>query len=256
MVARISVIVAVYNGADRIERCLKSVLDRPADALDVVVIDGGSSDGTADILRRYAPRLGYWHSKPDHGVYDAWNQALPFAKGDWLLFFGCDDFLLDGDALVRLGPTLDRAHPAHFVVYTPVAMHCAAGRYLRPRGAPWAEVAGDFMKSEMMLPHQGVLHHRDLFARHGEFDLSFRIAGDYELLLREIKERRPLFVPDCMFAAQSLGGMSTRDVNAPAILREMRRARHKNGLSGTTPAWINIYGRALVKAGLARVGLR
>jgi len=89
----ISVVTVVLNGAATLERALKSVLDQGFDDLDYVVIDGGSTDGSLDVIRKYEARLGYWCSEPDHGLYDAMNKAVRVAKGRWVMFLGADDVL-------------------------------------------------------------------------------------------------------------------------------------------------------------------
>jgi hypothetical protein len=83
----------VLNGAATLERALKSVLDQGFDDLDYVVIDGGSTDGSLEVIRKYEARLGYWCSEPDHGLYDAMNKAVRVAKGRWVMFLGADDVL-------------------------------------------------------------------------------------------------------------------------------------------------------------------
>ena len=90
----VSVITVVLNGAGTLERTLRSVLDQGFEDLDYVIIDGGSTDGSLDIIRKYESRIGYWRSEPDNGLYDAMNKGVRAARGRWILFLGADDELV------------------------------------------------------------------------------------------------------------------------------------------------------------------
>jgi glycosyl transferase family 2 len=90
----ISVVTVVLNGAETLERAIQSVASQGFPDLDYVIIDGGSTDGSLDIIRRYEVRLGYWCSEPDKGLYDAMNKGVRAAKGRWIFFLGADDELV------------------------------------------------------------------------------------------------------------------------------------------------------------------
>src|SRR5688572_31892096 len=90
----ISIVTVVLNASETLERTLRSVFDQGLDDLDYVVIDGGSTDGSLDIIRRYESRIAHWRSEPDQGLYDAMNKAVRVAKGKWVLFLGADDVLV------------------------------------------------------------------------------------------------------------------------------------------------------------------
>ncbi|KAA8484631.1 glycosyltransferase involved in cell wall biosynthesis [Arcticibacter tournemirensis] len=92
----ISVITVSLNASSHIERCIKSVLSQPYPNIEHIIIDGGSKDGTVEILKKYDKELAYWISEPDKGIYHAMNKALDRAQGDWIHFLGSDDFLYEG----------------------------------------------------------------------------------------------------------------------------------------------------------------
>lgn len=100
----LSIVTVVLNGAETLERALKSVFDQGFDDLDYVVIDGGSTDGTLEILRKHESRIGYWRSEPDAGLYDAMNKGVRAAKGRWVFFLGADDLLVG--RLAEIAPML------------------------------------------------------------------------------------------------------------------------------------------------------
>ena len=88
----ISIIVAVYNGEKTLQRCIDSVFSQTYPHKELIIIDGGSTDGTVDILQTNNDKITYWKSEPDNGIYQAWNKALDHAKSDWICFLGSDDY--------------------------------------------------------------------------------------------------------------------------------------------------------------------
>src|ERR1700722_12907065 len=93
----VSVITVVYNGAATLETTLLSVIGQSYDRVEYIVVDGGSKDGTLDLIDRYKSHIATWVSEPDKGVYDAMNKGIRMAKGDWLFFLGSDDRFQDDD---------------------------------------------------------------------------------------------------------------------------------------------------------------
>ncbi|MDH5220484.1 MAG: glycosyltransferase [Betaproteobacteria bacterium] len=91
----VTVITVVFNGAKTLEQAIISVITRSYDNIEFVIIDGGSTDGTLDIIKKYDHAIDYWVSEPDKGIYDAMNKALDVALGDRIYFLGCDDLLVN-----------------------------------------------------------------------------------------------------------------------------------------------------------------
>ncbi len=92
---RVSVIIVTLNAASHLQRCLNSIYNQKYPFLDIIVIDGGSTDGTANILKKNSGKLSYWRSEPDNGIYDAMNKALDKINSQWVYFLGADDVLFD-----------------------------------------------------------------------------------------------------------------------------------------------------------------
>lgn len=231
---RITVVVAVFNGAQTLRRCLDSITAQTYPNRELIVMDGGSTDGTREILAEYDAEIAFWESKPDRGIYHAWNKALGHATGDWVCFLGADDYFWSDEVLARMAQHLPAEPTGARVVYGQAAVTAKSGDVLRHEGQPWEQAKRHLVWS-LTLPHPGLLHHRSLFAEHGDFDESFRIAGDYELLLRELKTRPALFVPDVVVVGFQHGGLSNSPQAMSALLREVARARRKHGLRGTLP---------------------
>jgi glycosyltransferase involved in cell wall biosynthesis len=221
----VTVITAVFNGRDCLAECIDSVSRQDYPNIEHIILDAGSKDGTVEILRDYQDKVALWLSEPDGGVYDAWNKGLDLARGEWMAFLGADDRYRPGAIstymdLARRNPDAEflssRAQLDHPSGYSPVF------------GGPWEWPA--FAK-RMTTVHVGSLHRRSLFERHGKFDTSYRIAGDYEFLLRPRDGLRTAFTPTTTVTMRA-GGLS----DSTAGLYEARRAKTEGGVRGRTAA--------------------
>jgi hypothetical protein len=229
-----TVIVAVLNNKGAIERCIENINNQTYPHKELIIIDGGSTDGTVEILKNNDDKLAYWESKSDSGIYHAWNKALKCARGEWICFLGADDYFWSNNVLTDLCPHLAKAADLQIkIVYGQTARVDRNGCILKLVGKPWEKVSW-LMPHGMPLPHTGLMHHQSLFKTHGLFDETFQIAGDYEFLLRELKNSDALYVHDIIVAGWQAGGISDQKFLSSHI--EMGRARRKNGF--TTPSWI------------------
>jgi len=247
----ISVVIAVFEGAETIQRCIDSVSVQTYVPKELIVIDGGSTDGTLEILRRNESNLAYWESEADRGIYHAWNKGLDHARGDWICFLGSDDQFWTPDVLERMVPTLVRAYPPVRVVYGEVLRVNRMGQEVLRVGEDWGSAKKSFQQV-MNIPHPGLMHHRSLFEEHGGFDESFRIAGDYELLLRELRHNDALFVPGLVVAGVQHGGVSATPHGRLVSLVESRRAQRKLGITRPGRVWLVAYAKALIRLWLWR----
>jgi glycosyltransferase involved in cell wall biosynthesis len=245
----ISIIVAVFNNARDLPRCLASVAAQSFTSRELIVIDGGSTDGTVDIIRDHGDRITYSESGPDRGVYDAWNKALPHAKGEWICFLGSDDRFHNDGVLERMAPIIAGAHPRHGLVYGRLNITTRDGSLLETVVRPWPQLRPGFLAGTAMLPHTGAFHHRSLFESYGAFDPAYRIAGDYDFLLRALKTGSALYIDGEVVVDMCAGGMSSSPRNMYLSLREIARARAKNGI--TAPSPLLTMRRFMALAGLA-----
>ena len=175
----VSVVVATLNAAGTLAACIDSVEAQEGVSVELLVIDGGSTDGTVQLLETNDGAIAHWVSEPDRGVYHAWNKALGRATGRWVCFLGADDRLAQPDTLKTLVDLGER---------TDAELVCGRVRYRASEkagslvvGQPWSWPK---MTRFMCVAHPGLLHRRSLFDRFGEFSEQYRIAGDYEYLLR------------------------------------------------------------------------
>ena len=225
----ITIILAVFNGAETLARCLDSIAAQTYARKQLIVMDGGSTDGTIDILTRHSDTIAFWQSEPDNGIYDAWNKALAYAKGDWVCFIGADDYFWQPDALAQMVDYLNSACPPHRVVYGKIAILSLAGAFMREEGDTW-DIARPQFRSRVSvpptMPHRGMMHHKSVFQEHGAFDSTLKIAGDYDLLVRELHTNDALFAPVVLLGCQMGGISNTPSANALA-LQEHARIREK-----------------------------
>lgn len=232
----ISIITATFNAARFLPDTIRSIRAQSYPNIEWIVIDGGSTDATLDLLKANDKLIDYWLSEPDDGIYNALNKGLAQAQGEWICIIGSDDYLWDAHALARMSEQLARLPSDIQVAYGQVMLVNADGMVIHGFGEPWEKVKKRF-KQSMCIPHQATMHRRSLFGQHGRFDESFRIAGDYELLLRELKSADARFIPGIIVAGMRQGGgISSDPLNSVAVLRESRRAQRKNGLR-----WPGIY---------------
>lgn len=242
----ITVIVAVFNGAKTLQQCIDSVARQTYANKELIIIDGGSTDATVDLLKANQEKIGYWISEPDKGIYNAWNKGLTQTKGEWICFLGADDYFWDKEVLARMSSQLVMIPPDICVAYGQIMLLNNAGENLYPIGESWEKIKDRFMQV-MCIPHQGVMHRRSLFEQNGKFDESFRIAGDYELLMRELKTGDAIFIPDLITTGMRQGGISSDPENTLVTMREIRLAQQMHGQY--LPGWIWM-------AAMARVYMR
>ncbi len=233
----ISIVIATCNSKATLQQCIDSVVQQAYPYKELIIIDGGSKDGTVELLETNNHKIRYWISEPDSGIYHAWNKALSRARGEWICFLGADDFLWNATVLIRIDEQLKALSPSIRVVYGQNMLVNRNGESLYPMGESWDTVKAQFWAS-MCLPHPGMMHHRSLFEEHGPFNESFRIAGDYEMLLRELKHADAMFIPNLIIAGVRQGGLSSRPDAALNVLSESRRAQRMHGMRYPSLLWV------------------
>lgn len=218
----IAIVIAVYQGEETLGRTLDSLSSQTRRPSAVVVMDGGSTDGTQDILASRGDVVTLWRSAKDMGIYDAWNKALAHVTADWVAFLGADDYLHDTNVLARMASAAAAAPPETPFIYGRLHEVDAAGQLVGEHGRPWA-LCRDRFAFEMNLPHPGMWHRRSACFADGGFDISYRIAGDYAKLRPLLLRHAPLFVDTVVADAQE-GGVSTHPDRRVASVQEAGRA--------------------------------
>ena len=242
----ITIIVAVLNNKESLERCIESVNNQTYPYRELIIIDGGSTDGTVEILKNNDDKIAYWESKKDRGLSHAWNKALLHAHGNWILFLGSDDYFFEKNSLSIAASYLKQAETEDIrIAYGQVKLMTPSGDLLGIRGRPWENGRKRFFFDNRHIHHQGVFHHKNIFRVHGPFDEFFRDVGcDYEMLLRELKTGKALFIPHIVTVATT-GGVSW-SIHSFRNVKIMKYARKKNGLSSLSFGYILLYFKAII----------
>lgn len=228
---KLSILIATFNAEKTLDSCLKSILAQEFKDFEILIADGLSTDNTVQIIESFSETITYWHSHKDNGIYDAWNQALTKAKGEYICFIGADDCFSDEFALSRIFDRLDS---------NKYDLISSKGLFLGFRkshiiGNPWNYKK---LSRRITICHPGLMHHRSLFERFGNFDTKFRIVGDYEFLLRLPPETTSLHV-DSINVHVGDGGISrSRYMD---MLREKRTAQGNCPRIGKLRAQFNFF---------------
>ena len=177
-----SIVTIVYNNAETIRMAVESVLEQTHPRIQHVVIDGGSTDGTLEILEEYRDRLGVLVSGPDEGLYDALNKGIARSTEDIIGFVHADDLLAGPDALAAVAEGFSSS--GSNAVYGDVERFKNDDPNSIFRFWKGGEYNPRMLKRGWMPPHTGFFAYRRVYEAIGDFNCSFRIAADYDWLLR------------------------------------------------------------------------
>ena len=215
---KISIVTAVLNNRKEIEETMLSVLDQDYPDVEYIVIDGASTDGTVEVIGRYADRLAYFSSEKDSGIYQAMNRGIARATGEVIGIINSGDRYYPGAfrrvAAAREGKSLDNSIFWGDVMYE----HLGRVRGFRPRKVRIGAFA----------PHPSMFVPRRVYERIGVYDESFSLLGDYEFMYRAVHHFRiaPVYSPE-LIAFYREGGISDRRV--AACLRDELRVKLRYG---------------------------
>ena len=182
---KMSIITAVLNGREYIERALDSVYGQSYPAVEHVVIDGGSVDGTVDILKKHHDRLGFFVSEPDTGIYNAMNKGIRAATGDILFFLNADDQLCDPYVIDEVVLFFDQ-NPSLDIVYGNIVWDLGEQMFQEKQPS----VITRELLARRTVFHQTVFAKKKVFESIGGFSEHYKVVGDYEWFLRVFLKHR------------------------------------------------------------------
>jgi len=229
---KISVITAVYNAKDTLADALDSILAQQYPDVELIVIDGASNDGTLDVLENYRDRIGILISEPDHGIYDALNKGIRHATGDVIGFLHADDLFADESVLLEVAAAFSEGHVDAVygdLEYVRKSEPDKVIRYWKSGAYSAAK-----LKHGWMPPHPTFYVRRSVYEQYGAFDTSFRIAADYDCMLRFLCRAgtKAAYIPEVLVKMR-LGGASNRSLsNIMQKSREDYIALRRNGVGG------------------------
>jgi glycosyltransferase len=183
---KLSIITAVLNANPFLEECIRSIASQTHEEIEHIVVDGGSTDGTIDIIRAHESSIARWVSRRDDGMYDALNAGIAMATGDVIGFLHADDLyahdrVLDHVASAMIETGADSCYGD--LIYVD---RCDASRVVRHwKSGPFRR--GKFKKG-WMPPHPTFFVKKTVYRKYGGFNTAFRISADYELMLRFLEK--------------------------------------------------------------------
>lgn len=207
---KISIITVSYNAATTIEQAISSVVNQTYTNIEYIIIDGGSTDGTVDIIRKYEDRIAYWVSEPDKGIYDAMNKGIDAATGDYVYFLGADDALRD---IATIESVVECINKDMYELYCFSVYMVDASN-----------------KEKIIIPEQktnkskypGMPSHQGMFAKttiikDKKFDLTYKIVADYKFFLEcyranDIRIYYSAF-PVAYFSVEGVSGSNEKDMS-------------------------------------------
>jgi len=188
----ISVITVSYNSAGRIERTIRSIIQQDFCNFEYIVIDGGSNDGTDQIIKKYEKSIAYWVSEPDSGIYNAMNKAVRKASGDYCIFMNAGDTFYSSTVLSEVAEHLDGKSS---IVMGNQIFLSANGRFSQ-YGRHWDEVTPKRLFFDSLYHQASFIRRSDLMEF--PYDESLKMVSDWkealELLLAQNKEYRGIDV--------------------------------------------------------------
>jgi glycosyltransferase len=210
MSLKISIVTVCYNSAEYIEEAIESVLSQDYDNFEYIIIDGGSTDGTLNIIRKYEDKLAYWVSEPDKGLYDAMNKGIARAEGDIVGMINSDDYYLPG-AFKKVVKAFEDKNLDEYIFWGDI-MH-GDERVLGWR--EWNVKRGAFA------PHPSMFCPKKIYDRIGTYSLDYKILADYDFMYRAINYHhiKNIYLPEPI-AFFRPGGLASQNI-LPSLKEEL-----------------------------------
>lgn len=227
---KVSIITVVYNNVSTIKDAIESVLSQSYHNIEYIVIDGASNDGTVELIQSYQNKIAHFISEKDSGIYDAMNKGLKLASGEIIGILNSDDFYLSNNIIEKV--------VENFCAYN-VDSVFADLIYVNSKNLNKVVRYYDssyFTPSKFgygwMPAHPTFFVKRDIYERYGYFKTDYKIAADYELLVRFLsKYQISYFYLKMPLVKMRLGGVSTMNLRSTFILnKEILRACSENGI--------------------------
>ena len=219
---KVTVVTAVLNDAGHIEQTILSVISQTDIEIEYIIVDGGSKDGTLELIGKYKDKISLLISEPDRGVYDAMNKGIKYSTGDFVYFLNSGDVLLNPSILSKI--KLEELKERNAIIYGNVVVAYGNIEALeKPR---------PFFNSKMKFKGIGICHQSMFFPgeliRNEKYDLSYNIAADYDLAYRLWRKGTVFLYKDINIAKYDWGkGISSNPYKLLDVYRENARVCHQ-----------------------------
>ncbi len=241
---KISIITITYNSEETLEDTIKSVVSQSYKNIEYIIIDGGSTDGTMDIVNKYKEFISIIVSEPDKGIYDAMNKGVNKATGNLVGILNSDDFYTNDNVLQNIASRIGTNDGIYAdLVYVDRVNTDKIIRYWKSK--EYKE--GSFLKG-WMPPHPTFFIRKEIYNKYGTYNLSLKSAADYELMLRLIhKEKISItYLPE-IITKMRVGGQSNASLsNRLKANKEDRMAWDINNIN---PKFYSLYLKPIRKIG-------
>ncbi len=233
---KLSIITINYNDAKGLERTLESIIPHKIEGVELIVMDGGSTDTSLDVILHHKEGIDFYESEKDKGIYNAMNKAIAKAKGEYLMFINSGDDLMPSVNFERI---LKRTTSNEDIIYHNLEIVEKDKRYIKEYPASL-----DFKYfAEDTIPHTGTLIRKELFAKYGSYNENLKIISDWAffidcILIHGCSYRH---IDDC-FASFYLGGISSQPHNFSLLMRE-----RDNHIKENYPLYNSLYQEWMAK---------
>jgi len=240
----ISIITVSYNSCKTINDTIQSVLSQTYPNIEYIVIDGASNDGTVNVIKSVGDKIDKYISEPDRGMYDAINKGFRIASGNIVGILNSDDIFYDTHAIERVVETFNKNDiEALFgdAIFVDPVKTSKIVRYYSSKNFRVNKFKFGYMPA-----HTSFYAKKELFEKYGYYKTDYKIAADFELMLRFLLIHEITFkYLEFPFVSMRMGGISNRSVNSKLILnKEIARACRENGVYTN---YFFIYSKYLLK---------
>ncbi len=224
----ISIITVCFNAEQTIERCILSVINQSFSNIEYIIIDGGSTDNTLNIIDKYRHKIKIVVSEADNGIYDAMNKGIKIAKGEIVGMLNADDFFADENILLNVAKAFKLNNPD--VLYGDLDYVDNSNKVIRSWKS--GKYSNGIFNWGWMPPHPTFYCKRIYFEKLGYYSLNYGTAADYELMVRFLHlNKLSVFYLKLIMVKMEIGGASNNSIyNRIKVIKNDYKAMVKNGI--------------------------